>query len=174
MEKIKTKTGKTLSIIAFVLIWLTFGAAIIFDFVIFSGNIFMFIIAGLISAFIFIILCAFCLLSCIFVFGLYIIQDSGFWPLAGALGIFKNMISINEVTSSQIDNFTIVRIIILIILLTIIVLSIISLALNKNFRKKHPDIMCRSPKGFASVSLVFAILGIFASVGLMFLVISLA
>lgn len=173
MEEKKPITGKTLSILSFVFIWVILLGSIISNIAIFAENMLVVFGAILISAFIFFILFVFMMLSCVFVFGVYIIENSGFWPLSATAEIFNSIIINAEIKPSQIDALFTNEIIILILLGIIFILSIIALAINSNFKKKNPELRARSPKVFGTLSLLFSIFGILGNIGLVFIVSSL-
>ena len=74
-------TGKTLSIIAFILCITSIISSIVLDLVVFAETIGAFFLGCLGFVFAVFIGTVLMVVSIVFVFGIYLIQDYGFWPI---------------------------------------------------------------------------------------------
>ena len=168
MEEINSnKTpGKALSIVALCMVLVSIPLAVIFDFVIFKDVILQFIAALILPVIAFFVLFVAMIASFIFVFGIFLVDSYGFWPLTLAINFFKEILSDIKVTNDQIMAFRVLRVFLIIICVTIMVLSIITKILAKKAIKAgvEPKVM-RGNKGRATASIVLAILGLIVSIG---------
>ena len=150
---------KACSIIAFVVVMLSLLTAIISDFVIFREAILAFFGGIIISIGAFIIFFAAMIVSCILIFGVYLLQQYGFWPIDLSVKFFKEVMGSIEITNQQIETFRGWRIVLLILCIFALVMAIIALHKDEIIKKKVPL------KGMSVIALIFAILGIAAAIG---------
>ena len=183
MSEEAQKTGlltaaKVIAIIAFALVMTALAVAIIGDVAIFAQQILAFIGACLLSVIVFIIGFFLMLVSCIFIFGIYLLGEYGFWPLGWAFGVFTQIMDENKITQDQISAFVGLRIVLIILCILGLILGIVALSLNGAANSDNDDENDFSkpvkkdsnlPKAFGTLSVVFSALGIFAAV-LIFLI----
>ena len=150
---------KTCSIISFVIVVLSLLTAIISDFVIFRDAILTFFGGILLSIGGFIIMFVAMIVSCMFVFGVYLLNQYGFWPLTMSVNLFKEILGSIQITPEQIATFRGWRIALLILCIAALILAIMALHKDEMISKKVPL------KGMSVVALIFAILGIVAAIG---------
>ena len=157
---------KTLAIIAFVLVFLCLGSAITLDIVIFFEKILSFIFAIFASAFMLFVFFIGFILSLILVFGFYIYESNGFWPLALSIEVYKSIIGDVVITPEQIQIYQMGRSTILVLSLLSFILAIISSKMDKN-RRKRRDLNVRRVKPFNVITIIFSILGIIVGFGVL-------
>ena len=150
---------KACSIISFVIVMLSLLTAIISDIIIFHDAILVFFGGILLSIGGFIIMFVAMIVSCMFVFGVYLLNQYGFWPLTMSANLFKEILGSIQITPEQIATFRGWRIALLILCIVALILAIMALHKDEMISKKVPL------KGMSVVALIFAILGIVASIG---------
>lgn len=163
MENENTKSlAKVLTIVSFALAIASIFLAIIFDFVAFKEVVLQFVAALILPCIAFVILIIAMIASCIFIFGVYLLKEYGFWPLSLSIQFFKEIIGDIKITSSQIQLFITFRIILLVLCLIVITLAIAARTLSK----KNQEAGSRLVKVMSTVSIILAILGIIVSIGM--------
>lgn len=169
MEELKNKkeltTSQKLAVIALCLIFGVMLLAILFDFIALKDVILQFVATIIVGALAFVILCIFFAISFVLIFGFFLVEEHGFWPLSLTLDLFKDMFGDIQITVEQLQLFRIFRIILLVLCVAILVLSIISkYMINKDIKeglfKKY-----NSKIGVANTAMTFSIMGIIFSVG---------
>lgn len=150
---------KACSVIAFVIVMLSLLTAIISDVVIFHEALLTFFGGILLSIGGFIIMFVAMIVSCMFVFGVYLLNQYGFWPLQLSVNLFKEIIGSIQITPGQIATFRGWRIALLILCIAALILAIMALHKDEMISKKVPL------KGMSVVALIFAILGIVVAIG---------
>ncbi len=155
---------KKLSIISFTLVIVTLLAAIISDCIIFHEAILTFLFGAIFSAVVFVLLCAVMLLTIVLVFGVFLLQNYGFWPLNASLSLFKEILSDIQITSQQVTTFQGLRIAFITICILLIIFSLVVL------KKKEDTQTAAKYKSLSFVSLAFAILGVFVGIGMVAIV----
>ena len=166
----KIYVPKIIAIIAFILTFTLLLVAIIVDISIVYEYILTFIFAIIASIFLFFIFLVAFVISCMLVFGVYLANTYGFWPINATKDSFLAIMGDAVINQEQISTFATIRIIILVLVIVSFILSIIALAIDKklkNQRKKPPKVAC---KAFAIVALIFSIFGIIAGVTLLSLI----
>ena len=133
--------------------------AIISDVVIFREFIGAFFGGIIISIGAFIVFIAAMVVSCMLVFGVYLLQEYGFWPVDLSVKLFKEIIGSVEITNQQIEVFRGWRIALLILCIVALILASIALHKDEMVNKKVPL------KGMSIVAMIFAILGIAVAIG---------
>ena len=151
---------KACSIIAFVTVMVTLLVAIIVDIAIFAKVIATFFIGIFVSVCAFIFLFILMIVSFIFIFGFYLAEQYGFWPLNLSFQFFKEILADIKIEPSQIATFRGWRIAFLIICVFALVMAIIALHKDEMINEKVPL------KGMSVVALIFAILGILAGLSM--------
>lgn len=164
----KEKAAKVIAIIAFILFAVILTTAVVSDFVVVSKQIAAFLFAIFAYIFVFLVGIILMVISIMFIFGIYLLADRGFWPLEWAREAFKSIIADYPLSPEQIEALYIIRIIILSICILIVILSIISLILFKVVKKEDVDYKGKQ-KAFAIVALIMSILGLLAAIGVLFL-----
>lgn len=156
------KTTKTLAITCFILVLSALASALISDAIVVGQAILGFALALVISivVFFFAIICMF--ISIVLVFGIYLLENNGFWPIDWAKNAFDEVMKDYEVTQGQLNDLFVIRIILLVVCIAAFVIAIIAIKRIKKEKKKEPSIKVVPYKGFAISSLVFSILGIIA------------
>ena len=128
---------KVLSIISFVLVLLALFAALITDFVLFKDAILAFIGGVIASIFIFVVLLVAMVASIIFIFGIFLIEEYGFWPLTLTIEAFKDILNDIVITSDQISTFKGLRFVFLTICIITLIMS--AGAKHKEGKEKVPS-----------------------------------
>ena len=106
-----------------------------------------------------ILLCIAMVITCIFIFGIFLLKENGFWPLKVTIDAFKDIIHSIEITSEQISTFQTLRIVFLIVCITTLILSAIA---------KHQPKGTKVPlRGMSVATFVLSILGILAAFSLL-------
>lgn len=157
------KAGRIIAIVAFSLIMAGLLTAIISDGVLFANQIFGFIFATFASIMAFLIAIILMVVSCVFIFGVYILSNNGFWPYSWATNVFKTIIADYQMSSEQLQAFMTIRIVLLVVCALAFVLSIVGMVFNK----KSP---LKLPKVFDILALIFSILGVFGSIVMMMII----
>lgn len=145
---------KACSIIAFVIVMVSLLTAIISDIVIFRDAILTFFGGILLSIGGFIIMFVAMIVTCILIFGVYLFQQYGFWPVQLSANLFKEVMGSIKITNEQIAIFRGWRYGLLILCIAALILAIMALHKDEMISKKVPL------KGMSVVALIFAILGI--------------
>lgn len=164
----KKKAAKVLAIIAMVSVFSAIFLAVAFDIIAFSDVILQFIAALILPIIAFVVLFFAMIVSIIFIFGVLLLEEHGFWPLTLSIQFFKEIIGDIKVTQEAIDKFVLFRIILIVICVTIIVLAIVSKVLNASDQPEYtPEgkkIKKKSGvKAMSTVAIVFAVIGFFVS-----------
>ena len=123
------KAAKIIAIIIFATVLSALVGAIVSDIVIFSAQIIGFIAACIVAVGAFIIGIFLMILSIICVFGVYLLEEYGFWPATWMYQAFMSVMSDLGITSEQIGILIIVRIILLVICGLVFVASIVAVSL---------------------------------------------
>ena len=164
------KAAKIIAIVIFSLIMAALVGAIVADIVIFGQQILAFVLACFASAMIFLVAIILMVISCIFIFGVYLLESEGFWPVAWATQVYKDVMSDAQVTLDQINAFLVVRILIVALCLAVFIASIIALSMRKQVRKEFPERTQKLTNAFSIVSLILSIFGALAGGIMIFLV----
>lgn len=159
---------KTIAIISFILTFTMLTAAIVSDIAIFGEFIFNFVVACVLSPYIFLASILIWLISCVLVFGIYITEEYGFWPLDWTMEAFKEIVGDAQITQQQIDLFRNLRVVILAVCLVSFILSIVALKMHK--KAKIEGFERQRMKGFAIPSLIFSLFGILMGIGILFII----
>ena len=109
------------------------------------------------------------IISFVLIFGFYIMNEYGFWPLTWTINLFKEMIGEIVITPEEIQLFRIFRIILIVICIVIFVFSIIG---KKQFNKDVEDSILKKTntvKGTLNFVQVMAIIGFVVSVVAIFI-----
>lgn len=165
-EEKKSSTAKVLSTVA---LFLAIGAiflAIIFDIVSFAEVVLQFVLALILPVFAFVFLFIAMIASIIFIFGVYLLEEYGFWPLSLSIQFFKEIVDDIQVTQAQLDTFRGLRVVLIVICIAIITLAIISKVLAKKDAQNGviPRVV-RSTRAKANAALILGILGLLVSIG---------
>ena len=176
MEKVevvnqKSALGLVAKIIAIVVFSLTFAAlfgAVISDIIILAQTIIAFITACILSALTFVFALILCFLSIVLVFGVFILDNYGFWPATWAKNIFHDIMNEHMLTSTQIEALKIIRIILIIVCFICLAGAIVGLSLGSNAKKQ--GYTCKLIKPFGVVSIVFSSLGLVVGAGALFII----
>ena len=166
----KAKTAKIIAIIAFCLVMSALAIAIISDVVIFAQQIILFVVACFIAAALFIIGILLMFVSIVFVFGVYLLEEYGFWPVNWAFNGFNEVLADAAITQEQANTLILIRVLLIIACVTGFILAIVCLALSNSAKKDGYQEKQGSTKAFGVISLIFSILGFFA--GLIILIIA--
>ncbi len=171
----KEKTAKIISIIVFSLIVTAFIATLVVDIAIVGKAIAMFIFSLFAAVIVFVVAFVLFVLSCIFVFGIIILESHGFWPIDWAVTAFKQINADNTLTNSQISTFSIFRIVIFAVCILSFIASIVVLSLIRVPKKEkgQPKVKIgnnKLSKTFGIISLIMSILGAFTSMGALLII----
>ena len=160
----KAKSAKIVAIIVFILIILSLLSAIISDFAIFSQQLLGFVVACLGSAVVLFMGFVLLVISCIFVFGIYLLNEHGFWPLTWSNNVFHEVLADYSITQEQITALKAIRIVLLIVCIIVFILSIVALAISKSAKKSGYAQKQGLTKAFSIISLILSIFGVFAAI----------
>ena len=165
----KAKVAKIIAIVIFSTVVACLVLALVTDIAIFSNQILAFIggCLGAIGAFI--IGIVFLFFSIVLIFGVYLLEQQGFWPLTWASNAFHSAIADAPITAGQLEALVAIRIVIIVLCTICFGCSIAVLALAKKAKKENPDIKQGLSRTFGILTLIFSILGIFAALTLILL-----
>ena len=161
------KEIKILAIICFSLIMAALVTAIVSDAIIVGQSILGFVLALIIAVIAFLVGVILMIISCMLIFGIYLLNQEGFWPIAWAESAFKDVMKDYQITSAQIDILFTIRIVLLVICISVFIMSIIVIRHVKKIKKQDKTINRKPTSGFGTVSLVLSILGTIASLGVL-------
>lgn len=163
-----------ISIVCFALVFALLLVAVISDIAIFSKQLLTFAVAILGAAAAFMIGFILMVLSCMLIFGVYLIEKSGFWPLNWAKQAFSEIIKDAQITSEQIGVLVGVRIALLICCILIFVSAIVALVFASIAKRQNKNIGIKirqgSTKAFSIISLVLSVFGFFVALIVLLLV----
>ena len=168
----KAKVAKIFAIIIFALIMTALAGALISDIILFGQQILYFIFACLASAVVFIIAIVLMMFSIVFIFGIYILENEGFWPAAWTENAFKDIMADAAIQNEQIAILIIIRFVLVFICLIVFILSIVALVMAKKAKKEGYVRKQGLTTAFSVVSLIMSIFGFFAA-GVLILILSL-
>lgn len=161
----KDKAIKILSIIVFSLIMSALLMALISDGIILSKQIFGFIFALVASAVVFIIALVCMVISIVFIFGVYLLEANGFWPMKWTTSTYKTIMADYTLTAEQMHAAVVIRIILLVICVIVFIASIVALTMLKRAKKNNKEIKRKMETSFSVVALIFSILGMIVCIG---------
>ena len=161
------KEIKILAIVCFSLIMAALVTAIVSDAIIVGQSILGFVLALIIAVIAFIAGVILMIVSCMLIFGIYLLDQEGFWPIAWAESAFKDVMKDYQVTQAQIDTLITIRIVLLVICISVFIMSIIVVRHVKKIKKQDKTINRKPTSGFGTASLVLSILGMIASLGVL-------
>lgn len=150
-----------LSIISFGITFLALILVIITDLIIFREVIATVIAAVFISAMAFVFFILLMVVSILFVFGVIILEEHGFWPLDRSIDVFNEIIKSASITAQQLEAFRWIRLIILILAISSFVISIITLKKDKKTKEKNKF------SWMSVIALIFSLLGIIVTIGIL-------
>ena len=161
------KEIKIIAIVCFSLIMAALATALISDAIVIGKSILGFILALVIAVIAFIVGVILMIISCILIFGIYLLENDGFWPITWAESAFKDVMKDYQITDTQINILFTIRIILLVICVAVFIMSIVALSHVKKVKKQDKTINRKPTSGFATTSLVLSILGVLACIGVM-------
>ena len=149
--------------------------AVIFDIVAFREAILQFVASLILPVIAFVFLCIAMIASIIFIFGIYLLKEYGFWPLTLSIDFFKQLLSEIKISEQALQTFMIFRVVLLAICLCIIAVAIVSKVLSEPQEEKVDEKgrKIKRKNGVAAMSslgLVFGILGLLVSLSAIALV----
>lgn len=156
---------RILSIIVFSLIISALLTALISDGILLSKQIFGFIFALVASAIVFVFAIICMLFSIILIFGVYLLESEGFWPMAWTVSAYKSIMADYALTPEQIHSALVIRIILLVICVIVFIASIVALAMLKRAKKNNKEIKRKMETTFSVLALIFSILGMIVCLG---------
>lgn len=171
MDEIKKEkyVPKIIALIAFVIILIALNGAILADCFIFLEYILSFIIAIIASCFLFLLFFIAMIVSYIFVFGFYLTEQYGFWPLSLSKDVFHQIINDALISQEQLQAFIILRIVLITTCLICFIMAIISASLDKKERKLE-SLNVKTCKPFNVITIILSILGIVVGFGMLFII----
>ena len=161
------KEIKILAIVCFSLIMAALVTAIVSDAIIVGQSILGFILALLVATVAFIVAIFLMIVSCMLIFGVYLLNTEGFWPVEWAKSAYNDVMKDYQITNAQIDTLITIRIILLVICIAVFIASIIVVRHVKKIKKQDKTINRKPTSGFGTASLVLSILGVIACLGVM-------
>ena len=166
----KYKVAKILAIIVFSLVMSALAFAIVSDVVLFAAQILGFIAACLGSVVTFFFGFILMVISIILIFGFYLLQERGFWPLTWAKETFRSVMADYKMTQDQINALLTIRIVLLVFCVIGFGLAIATLVMSKQAKKSGSTQKRGMINAFGILSLIFSIFGIFAAVLMILLI----
>ena len=154
------KAAKIIAIICFSLVLSTLFAATVSDFVIFAEQILKFAASIIATAMIFVFMVILFVVCFVLIFGFFLVESKGFWPLTITINAFKEMMGDIKFNSNQLATLVSVRWVLLVICILCLASSIVSLSLRKAAIKQGFIDKNKHIKKFDVVALVFSSLGI--------------
>lgn len=139
-------------------------AAVVFDLIVFAEVILKFVAALILPCIAFVIFFVAMIASCMFIFGIYLLEEYGFWPLTLSIQFFDEIMGDITFTTSQLESFRAFRIVLIVLCVAVFVMAIVGKSLAKNDKKNENYMAYHSSNGKCNASMVFAILGILISV----------
>ena len=164
------KTARIIAIVIFSLVMSCLVLALVTDGTIFAQQIFAFIGGCIAAVAAFFIGFIFMVFSIVLIFGVYLLEQQGFWPATWASEAFHSVLKDAPVTAEQVSIMMTIRLVIVAICVLCFISSIVCLALAKNVKKENPEIKQGLTKTFGVLTLIFSILGVFAALTLMLLI----
>ena len=158
------KTARIIATIVFATVMVCLAIAIITDFTVFIDQIMAFIGGAIGAVLTFILGFLAMILSIVLIFGVYILNEQGFWPAKWASDVFHQALKDANVTQDQVNAIIAVRTMLLVLCIICFISSIIALSMHKHIKKKYPDIKQNRTKPFGVVTLFLSMFGIFAAV----------
>ena len=163
------KAARIIAIVIFATIFTALIGAFVSDIVIFSSQIAGFIGACVVAVGAFIIGIILMIISIIFIFGVYLLEEYGFWPLTWSKDAFLAVLSDLKVTEDQIHTLIMVRILLLFICVLVLAAAIVALVLVSNAKKLNPEVKNGLTKAFSIIAIIFSSLGIFMALAMLLL-----
>ena len=154
------KAAKIIAIVIFSVTMACLLTTTISDVAIFSEQITKFIGGVIVCAILFIFMLIFYVVSFILIFGFYLQESKGFWPLTVTKNAFFEIIDDIKFKESQVVTMNTIRWFVLILCILCFIGSIVALSLNKASKKKGFEGNLKPAKKFSVVTLVFSVLGI--------------
>ncbi len=162
--------SKIFSIISFIIVFTLLALAIVLDIVIFHQVLLQFI-GGIIISVLFFLLCVIGFAaSFILIFGFYLVNQYGFWPINVAISLFKEIMGDIVISPDQIHAFSTGRIALIVACLVVSALSIASLIIKKRAKKDGYIGKTTLITSFDIVAIIFSSLGIITSVIMLLLI----
>lgn len=161
----REKVAKIIAIVCFALLMAALATAIVSDIIILGKLILGFVLAIFMAAVVFFVGFFLMLVSMILVFGFYLVEEVGFWPVTWAETVFKQIIAENKLTTDQLGEIVIVRIVLLAICVLALASIIVAMVLSKKAKKVNEERKQKLTKAFSILSLIFSILGIIVTSG---------
>ena len=169
------KTAKILAIISMASAFAAIVLAVIFDIVAFREAILQFVASLILPVIAFVFLCIALIASIIFIFGIYLLKEYGFWPLTLSIDFFKQLLSEIKISEQALHTFMIFRVVLLVICFSIIAVAIVSKVLSEPQEEKIDDKGRKIKRkngvsAMSSLGLIFGILGLVVSLSAIALV----
>ena len=165
----KKSPAEVLSIVSLIVVISAIPLAILFDVISLRYVILQFIACLIVPVLAFFVLFVAMIASLILIFGIFLLEQNGFWPLSVSIGLFKDMLGSITISQQEIDLFKIFRIILIVICLSVFILSIVSRALDKANANIEERPIKREIKGRTKASIILSILGMIVSTGALIL-----
>ena len=161
------KAAKIIAIVCFALVFSLIIVAFVVDIVTFADVFFAFITGILGATVMFVIGFFLMMVSCLLIFGIYLLEEYGFWPIEWAIKAYNESMAEATITVEQILIFRIVRIVLLVLCVLIIASCIVSLILKKKAKKAGYVGKTAMITAFDIVAIIFAIFGILVAIGML-------
>lgn len=161
------RPSRTISVIALTLAIFSIFLALIFDFIAFKDTILMFIAIIVVGSVAFVFLFMLFLMSFILIFGFYLVEQYGFWPLSLTIQFFKEMFGDLTITAEQMQMFISFRIALICICVVLLGLSITARVMVEKDIKAGFVRRIDSTPGCAKAALALSIMGLLISLGAM-------
>ena len=163
------KVIKILAIVVFSLIMTALVTTLVSDIIIFGRQLVIFLFALFASAIVFVIAFVLMVISCICIFGVYILETQGFWPVSWMNQAFTSIVQEAALTPGQAMAIAIIRIVMIVICVIVFIASIVILCLAKKVKKENKEAKQKLTYAFSIVPLVMSILGSFSCLAVFFL-----
>ena len=161
------KVSKIIAIVCFALVFSLILIAFVADVVTFA-DVFIAFVTGILGATVMFIIGFFLMMcSCLLIFGIYLLEEYGFWPVNWAINAYNESMAEATITAEQVMIFRAVRIVLLVICFLIIVACIVSLVFKKKAKKAGFIGKTAMITAFDIVTIIFAIFGILVAIAML-------
>lgn len=152
--------SRVIDIIVFTLTMLALTAAIISDFAIFAEQILTIIAGFIVACIMFMVFLIAFFLSVILVFGVYLMDTYGFWPLTLSSELCQQALHDAAISDEQISVLLAIRMILLVVCIVCFIGAIVSSVLKKAAKKQGFAGKTKGTTAFSTLALIFSLFGI--------------
>ena len=152
--------ARAIGIVVFTFTMLALNIAIITDIALFAEQILTIFVGFIVACIVFVVMLVLYFLSIILVFGVYLTETYGFWPLTVASDLYQQALQESVISDEQISLMLAIRMILLVICILCFIGAIVSASLKKSAKKRGFAGKTKGTTAFATLALIFSIFGI--------------